>query len=461
MGELGKIIERARGLIHESIAFDREGISRKKAFLLYQVRLWIHISRNLVADRALQQASSLAYQTILSLVPTVAVALSLLKAFGAFSGPDTPLVRFVARIFLPPDKAQTLAVEIIQYSKKIQFGAIGGIGLAALVLVALVLMDTVDKTINDIWKVRRRRNVFVRFTIYYAVLTLGPLLFAVSLYQTARFQVGGGIDNPHVTPILTTWSLLLLTYKLFPNTKVNWWPALFGAFFAAVGFEIVKFGFNLFLTSTLSSNYTKIYGALAIIPLFFMWIYVVWIIVLFGVEYSYTVQNLRHLVRKERDAIHRRSMVGRLVPSGPLACRIVALVAGRHDRGEQPPSEGEIAGALSVPMDVVHMAVDRLTARGILLQATQVGEGDSAEPGLVPGASLRALTMLEVLTSFEDEGRYLGKDRAGQGVERWLDEYLGCVETCAPGWDLLRVLDEDGSGEGAHRDGQPSEPTEA
>jgi len=437
-GHLRKIIETAKAIIHESLAFDRAGISRKKAFFLLHLRLWIQISKQLVEDRCLQQASSLAYKTMLSLVPTVAVALSLLKAFGAFAGPDSQLVRFVAGMLMPPDKSEVLATQIIHYTSNLSFGAIGGIGMVTLVAVAVSLLDTVDGTINDIWRVRRKRPIFLRFATYYAVLTLGPVLLAASFYQSARLQgllQGDVLGQVHTYggPMLFAWAALVVAYKLFPNTKVRWVPAMLGALIAAVGFEVVKFAFNTFLSEMLSSSYGRIYGALALLPLFLGWIYTVWIIVLFGVEYSYTLQNLKRLVHNEKVRAARSTAdAGAPLPSEHLACRVLVLVARLYGEGQSGPTLEELRSRVRVPLATLRALVDRLVELELLRLVSLRSEVGEQEV-LLPGRSPHRIDLAVAVRDLRADSAGSGRDSAGPALEQWLegvDQLLLQVQPC-------------------------------
>ncbi len=447
------MVERARALIHESLAFDRRGISRKKAFALLHLRLWIQIFKQLVRDRCLQQASSLAYKTLLSLVPTVAVALSLLKAFGAFAGPDSALVRFVAGLVMPPDKSQVLATQIIAYTDKISFGAIGGIGTVSLLVVAVSLLDTVDTTINEIWKIRRKRSMVLRFTTYYALLTLGPVLLAVSILQSARLQglFSGelvGRLQPHLSPVIVTWIGLTLAYKLFPNTQVRWGPAVVGALVAALGFEAVKYGFNMFVSETLSSSYTKIYGAMALVPLFLVWIYTVWIIVLFGVEYTYTLQNLRVLVQEDRD--HRAASSGEdrqgLLPAVEVGARLLMACLVPFEARAPAPSRDDLQARLGLPGPVVDVALRRLVDMGLLRLQLDPGTSDErdAPEVFLPVTNAQSLDLAEVLAGWDAASRSLGQGQVGDALEAALAKARTLQGSAQPGAALASLLPASG-----------------
>ncbi len=450
MSSAKEVIERVRALVRESLQFDRAGLSRKRAFWLHMIRLWIQVGKGLVRDKCLQQASSLAYKTMLSIVPFVAVALSLIKAFGGFSGEQSAVVVFVAEHMLAVE-AKTVASQITRYTEQLSFGAIGGVGVGVLLLVAVSLLDTVDKTLNDVFKSRIKRSWFARFTTYYAVITLGPLLLSVSLYQTARLQaaIGGGLVgaiSPYLLPVGITWVMLLACYKLFPAARVKWGPAAVGAALAAVGFELVKWGFNVYVAQALLSNYNRIYGAIALVPLFLVWVYVVWIIVLFGAEFAYTLQNLERIVSAERQASfeHLDDLARQALVNEHLAIRLMVWIAGRYDQGLGGGSIDDAANALTAPEQAVQGVVLPLERRGFLVAE----EHDSgAERTFIPTRSADRIRVVDIAAAFRE-----GKLDSGRGDPAWpVEERLASAERAF--LDALRgvtlsdmIRDEQGEG---------------
>ena len=450
MSSAKDVIERVRELVRESLQFDRAGLSRKRAFWLGLLRLWIQVGKGLVRDKCLQQASSLAYKTVLSVVPFVAVALSLIKAFGGFSGEESALVVFVAEHLLAIE-AKTVAGQITKYTEQLSFGAIGGIGVGVLLLVSVSLLDTVDKTLNDVFKSRIKRGWFARFTTYYAVITLGPLLLSVSLYQTARLQSalqGGvvGAISPYLWPVAITWVMLLACYKLFPAARVRWIPAAIGAALAAVGFELVKWGFNVYVAQALLSNYNRIYGAIALVPLFLVWVYVVWIIILFGAEFAYTLQNLERIVSDERQARfeHLDDLARQALVNEHLAIRVMVWIAARYDSGLGGGTVADAANALTAPDQAVGGVVMPLERMGFLSAEEQ---GAGADRSFVPSRSPDRIRIVDVAAAFRE-----GKLDSGRGDPEWpIEKRLSDAEDAF--LDALRGVTlsdmvRDASGEG-------------
>jgi membrane protein len=162
----------------------------------------------------------------------------------------------------------------------------------ALFLVALLLISSIDHTLNHIWRVRKNRRQLVSFLIYWVVLTIGPVLIGISLLTTSYlFSLTGFEDNTLLAvrkffiaflPYLGSFLSFLLIYLLVPHTHVHFWSALSGAMIASVLFELSKSAFALYFTHF--PVYKEIYGALAIIPLLFVWVFISWIVILVGAQ---------------------------------------------------------------------------------------------------------------------------------------------------------------------------------
>jgi len=452
---LPALIERIRSLVRESVAFDRAGLSRKRATLLYTIRLFIQVGKGLVADKCLQQASSLAYKTVLSLVPSVAVALSVVKAFGGFEGSESAVVLFVSRHLLAVS-ADTVAEYVTRYTEQLSFGAIGGVGVAVLFVVAVSLLDTVDKTLNDIWRSKARRGLVARFTTFYAVLTLGPLLLTLSLYQTARLQsaLGGVVSGglwPYLVPTMVTWSVLVLCYKLFPTARVQWTKAMAGAAVAAFGFEAVKYGFNVYVAQVLLSSYNSIYGAMALFPLFLVWVYVVWIIVLFGAEFAFTLQNLGSLVHAEEEARFARldGFERHAVVNEFLAIRVAAFVGERWDDGRKGATADAVRTTLCLRHGAAEETLAKLVASDLLLAL------DDEEPRrYLPARPLERIGLAEVVAAFRDGHLQSGRRNPGAPAEARLERAEGALRDALEGATLADLLP------GPDAEAEPAGPTQ-
>lgn len=256
---------------------------------------WVHV-RNLFRfalqrlreGRLPQVAGSLTFTTVLALVPILTIALAIFTAFPLFNTFRTSLEAYFIQSLMPKGISNTILGYLTQFATKAtRLSAVGGV---ALMVTAVATMAMIDKSFNQIWHVKRSRPVMQRILVYWAIVTLGPLLIGVSITVTAYlFTATGGVAGvaPFLRGVFQTLVSLLFTtgaftllYLAIPNRTIYWRDAAWGGLFAAVAFEIAK---RLFANFVLHfPTYTVVYGALAAVPIFLVWIYLSWLITLIG-----------------------------------------------------------------------------------------------------------------------------------------------------------------------------------
>jgi membrane protein len=250
-------------------------------------------------DRCPQAAASLAYTTLLALVPLVTVAITMLAAFPVFGDIMTQLKIFLLTNMVPETAGRIITVYMVQFSEKA--ARLTMIGIAFLIVTALLLIQTIDRTFNTIWRVRQQRGFVHRFLTYWAVLTVGPLLLGASLsvtYYLLTLSLGyvkhlplvGTISLQLVPPLLMVLTFSLL-YFAVPNRYVPFRHALVGGVVAGIGFELMKRGFAWYITSF--PTYKLVYGAFAAFPIFLVWIYVSWLVILVGAVIAAALSHWR------------------------------------------------------------------------------------------------------------------------------------------------------------------------
>ena len=240
-------------------------------------------------DRVIVFSGYLSFVTLLSIVPLLAVIFSVFSLFPVFQDWRGEVESFVFKNFVPTlgEAIQGYFVRFVENATKMT-----SLGLVVLFLVALLLISSIDHTLNHIWRVRKNRRKLVSFSIYWVVLTLGPVLIGTSLLTTSYLlSITGFEENTQLAvrklflaflPYLASFSSFLLIYLLVPHTRVHFWSALSGAMIASVLFEISKSAFAFYFIHF--PVYKDIYGALAIIPLLFVWVFISWVVILVGAQ---------------------------------------------------------------------------------------------------------------------------------------------------------------------------------
>lgn len=258
----------------------------------YAVQLWRFarlLGRRYGDDRLNRVAQSLSYTTLLALVPFTTVAFAILSVFPVFEEWMATIQTFIYRHFVPAS-GDTVQYYLQQFSQK--SAQLTAIGLLFLIVTALMLMETIEYTFNEIWRVQQKRKALYRFLTYWAILTLGPILLAVSLSLTSYVvslplfekTMGGSVRAFFLNSLPFLFEVLAFTllYLAVPNTHVRWRHALVGSVLTAVLFEMAKWGFAYFVVHF--SSYQLVYGAIATLPVFLIWIYLSWMVVLLGAE---------------------------------------------------------------------------------------------------------------------------------------------------------------------------------
>lgn len=272
------------------------------------------VFKRMQQDRLKITAGYLTYISLLSLVPMLAVVFAMMSAFPMFAELRETIQHFVFSNFVPAagDVVQQNIQGFIDNASKTT-----AIGVAALAVTAMLLISAIDENFNHIWRVTQKRRWSVAFCTYWMILTLGPILagasLAVTSYVTSMrlFQgdnfFGAGAMLLGMLPFLLSTLMFVVFYMVVPNKQVRFGHALFGGLVAAVLFELAKRGFAFYITQF--PSYQAIYGALATVPILFVWVYLSWMIALFGAELTASLGDYPHRqgLRFENDHHHEDS----------------------------------------------------------------------------------------------------------------------------------------------------------
>jgi membrane protein len=268
------------------------GIEKLQQWLYRMGRFNRLLFTRFVEDQGLPNAASLTYTTLLSLVPLMTVSLALFSAFPISDHVAELVQDFLFKNFVPAS-GEVLQEHFQKFSRKAS--QLTGPGFAFLVAVALLLMANIDRALNTIWRVRKQRGALSKFIVYWSILSLSPILIGISMVVTsyvvsiplftgAAETIGMAERLLGFMPVLASVVAFTLLYTVVPNRRVPFRHALAGGLFAAILFELAKRGFAFYLTHF--PTYEAIYGALATIPIFLVWLYLSWVVTLLGAEFS-------------------------------------------------------------------------------------------------------------------------------------------------------------------------------
>ena len=362
-------------------------------------------------DRLGVTASSLTFTTLISLVPLVTVGLAVFSAFPMFDQFQLAVQKFFVASLVPDNISRQVLQALTQFAS--QAKRLGAVGFAFLVLTALALMSTIDRTLNMIWRVRRMRSFGRRVLIYWSAATLGPLAFglglsAVSLAVTSsRGLFGDGAGGVGLLIDVLGFTLLaaLMTamYRFVPNTLVRWRHALAGGLFVAVAFEVAKKVLAWYLASV--PTYSLVYGAFATVPILLIWIYTSWLIVLFGAVIAAYAPSLKMHIQPLAD-----------VPGARFQLAVVLLRRLLQARTE--PTRGAGAEDLAQALRTDPLAVESMLES--LIAIDWVGRLDEpggaryvllADPATTPARALLVQLLLDPATPMDVFWRRAGFDR--------------------------------------------------
>jgi len=390
-------------------------------------RFLLHVARRFDEVRCLQIASSLTFTTLLALVPLVTIALTLMSAFPVFSGLGEQIHRFLLANMLPEAAGKVVTGYIEQFSGRT--GRLTALGTAVLAVTAFMMMFTIERAFNSIWRVSRTRPVVQRVLIYWATLTLSPVLIGASLSITsyiistslgyARQVPLAGAAIIGLAPLVLTCAAFTFLYYVVPNRAVRLRHALLGGFVAALAFEIMKRGFALYIAKF--PTYTLVYGAFAVIPIFLLWVYFSWVVVVIGALIAALAPDFAVL----RDA------------GGPSRAGIgdvleVLLILARAQQGPEPLELRQIARRASLAGDQAEAILQRMVARGWAARST----GDRY--GLV--CDTERLLMAEVYREFVLDGKGLSGAARSEAVRAFLERFAGRADD-ALNLPLKRLLE--------------------
>lgn len=364
--------------------------TRFRLISLRQIYFFLrYLLRRYGQDRCLQMAAGLSYSSLLALVPLLAIALGLLAAFPAFDAARESLREMLFQA-IPPDQAARANEHLDSFLRNAaKLTAPGIIGLG---VTALLLLSNINSAINIIWRVRQERPLVLRLLVYWALLTLGPILLGASLsitsYAFATVHSSGTLEAVSI-PLSRFFAILLATlgcasfYILVPNRPVSLTAGLAGGLLAAVLLEVLKYGFGLYVGQV--PSYQAVYGALSALPIFLIWMYLAWAVILLGAQLAAALPEWRAVIRHGH---LDEAPINRLV----LALALMERLRNAHRRGRPLKQRMLVAGLPATPTEAGEV-VERLREAGLV-----VGTANDTQ---ILGRDLSTVTLSELAESLD------------------------------------------------------------
>jgi len=432
------LLRRARSFLAVEL-WSAQPQQRARRSALRFLQFSMMVVEGFVRDRLLLRASALAYFTVLSVVPLLAVAVSIAGSVGV--GTES-FVDWVVHTFAAGSPGTQ--ADILSMVRNANFAGLGTAGAAVLLFTTLFAISNVESAFNSIWGVAEARSWSRRFADYLAVIVVGPVIggLALSLSTTMHspwlqerlLQVPPfallyhfGLAQVPTVILCVTFGVL---YAFLPNTRVRWTSAAIGGVVAGV---LTVGAQHLYLDLSVGvARANLFFGSFAALPLLFAWIYVLWAVVLFGAEIAFAHQNVAH---------YRREVRGE--PASPaereaIGLRIALEVARRFRDGEPALEPGAMSDALGVPVRTVREVADRLRASGILLIETR----DAGVECLQLGRPAERIAVIDLLSALRGGREHPGGDaRQAEVVDGMLRELEHGAAEAAHDRSLAHLLD--------------------
>jgi membrane protein len=440
--------DRTRGFLREGLwrAEHTPGVGSPISRLRRALQFAVMIGEGFVRDHLLLRATALSYFTVLSLIPLLAVAISIAGSVG-FGADFADLI--VGQLAAGNPEAQAI---ILERTRGFSFAGLGTLGAAVLLVTTVLGISTVENDLNAIWGVRQQRTLARRFADYLAVLVVGPALLAtaLSLATTLRSQwlVQRLIEYPifsmlydlglQQAPTVMLAAAFSFLYWFLPNTRVRPFAAMLGGIVAGV---LVVLAQSLYLGLTVGSvRYGAIFGTFAALPLLLVWIYLFWAVVLFGAEVAFAYDNL---------SVYRREVRGRAASpaeSEAVGLRIALEIARAFRDGAPAWTAEALAEAMDVPVRTVRAVLAELERAGIVAPRGAAEDEGAFQLGR-PAETIPVTEVVAALRGVREKTR--GDPDVSVAVEGVLGELDAGAEKGAAGRslaDLLAALPAKGPG---------------
>lgn len=437
---LKKHVQESVQWLSKVVTQPRKELNRWQSAVRFAYDMGVHGWKSLNQDNATQMAAALAYRSLFALLPIVVVTAVVVKGvrgpeyFQQMANYVVAAMGFDSITIAPAEAAQTAEVADptqqgadaavgsvlrgwIDKLSALNLQALGWLGFALLVYAAITMMVTIENSFNAICRAPHGRSWVRRITTYWFVLTLGPAAIGLIIYVNGQFdhwihnvEAGQGwiAIGATIWTLCMVWMTMFFVYWLVPNTRLSVRPTLVGSLIAAIMILIGRHFLNVYFSSALQMN--VLYGTLGAIPVVMFWLYLMWLVVLFGLEVASTIQFVQTHSLRELEQQEKRPQAGLVDPAAVMV--VMELITERFAAG-RPTTAREISDETRIPETVGLQMLSRLTQAGMV---HWVETDERAVTLARPPEQICAARLIEIGYSLVDEG--------ARGRQSWLVQRL-------------------------------------
>jgi membrane protein len=391
-------------------------------FLFRPLRIFFITFKGFFENKVQIRASALTYNTMLSIVPILALAFGIAQGFGMQRKLEAEIIN---QFHEQKEVLQTVLSFVRKMLNRVQGGVIAGVGVVLLLWTVMQVLGSIENAFNDIWQVKKARTLTRKSSDYLSIMLIAPIFLlassSVTVFLSANIHtLMASLHLPeffkwvtHVgldlIPYILIWLTFTFVYMVFPNTKVKFSSGLIAGIIAGTTFQILQWGYFKFQIKL--SNYGAIYGSFAALPLFMVWVQISWIVVLFGAELSYAVQNLEDFEQQTTDkkySTRQRNIIALLV---------LNHIIKKFAREEKPESISQIGTSLDIPVRLTSSIIYELQQVNLITEVATAGDEENAYQ---PGVDIHIITThyaLEKFTQYNESTALPGQSNELKKIE--------------------------------------------
>ncbi len=367
--------------------------SRRRTFLIRQSRIYILAFKGFFEDRAALRAAALTYFTVLSIVPIFAIAFAIARNFGF----EDRMHDVISKNMQGQEEIMNWVTNLVDgFLEKAKGGILAGVGGVILFWSVIQVLNNIEASFNDIWQIRKSRSFARKFSDYLAIMILGPFAIGLSGSFMVKIQSAAAeieLFQPLIVfliksvPYLSIWLLFTIVYIVMPNTKVKFKYGLIAGVFAGTVAMIFQALYQDLQIGVFKFN--TLYGSIAALPLFLLWLQITWLIVLMGAEIAFAYQNIENY-EFEEDALNLSDHNKKI-----LTLLIARQVIKNFEDGTEPWSAEKLSHELGIPIRLVNDLVYDMVNAGIL---SELASDKPRERSYQPSVDINKITVEYIYT---------------------------------------------------------------